>query len=177
VVELAEVESAWEAVGEQLPQRVLLYMDGGGSGGHVTLGGRWADYIAAYDLPGGGCLYTHEVDVADLAEHSTSVIGLSQTTEPEVDVRVVGLALSMKDPRGLALANAALGGALDEMYTTLPRDRAVQLLVTALTEVGGISHDPDMEELAAQAPENLEPWGPEWKVWFVEEYFGPFLSD
>jgi hypothetical protein len=172
MVELAELESAWELVSEKLPQRDLLYM--GGIGGHP--GGGWADYTRAHDLPGGGSLYTHEVDVADIGEQSTSVVGLSDTTDFEVDARVVELALSIEDPRGLRLGFAALGGALDEMYTMLPRDRAVPLLVEGLAELGAIPDDPVMEELAAGAPENLEPWGPEWKAWLVGEYFAPFLG-
>jgi hypothetical protein len=172
-LELAEVLSAWKLVGEKLPQRILLFM-GSILGGHP--GGGWTNYVCAHDLPGGGSIYTVEVDVADVGEQWTAVVALSETIDPEVDDRVVELALSVDDPRGLRLGYGALGGTLDDMSTTLPRDRAVPVLVEALTAIGDLV-DVGMEELAAEAPGNLEPWGPEWKAWLVEEYFAPFLPD
>jgi hypothetical protein len=42
--------------------------------------------------------------------------------------------------------------------------------LAALTEVGDL-YDPSMEGLAEEAPKHLEPWGPEWTTWLVEETF------
>ena len=165
-VEREDVEAAWKSVADGLPNRELLSM--GGIGGHP--GGGWLDVIRAHDLPTGGCIYTWEEDVADVGRQATLLIATSARRDDDADLRVAELALSVEADVGLGLARAACAGACDEFGTVLPMSRAVPLLVPALAEVGEL-YDPGMEELAEQAPENLEPWGPEWLAWLVERAF------
>jgi hypothetical protein len=175
-LEVAEVEAAWGSIGERLRQRELLYMFG--VGGHP--GGSWADIVRAHDLPQGTCLYTWETDLAEAGQQGTFLIAVTEKANEEVDARVVETALSIGEPRGLGLAHSAMSGTLDEMRTVLPRWRIVLLLVDVLDEVGDAFigfDDLILSELVKEAPEHLQPWGPEWKTWLVERYFGPFLSE
>lgn len=170
LIELTEVEAAWKIAGPTLPQHDLLYL--AGIGGHP--GGGWADRVCGHDLPDGSRLYTCEIDVADVGEQRTSVIALTETPNPEIDARVVELVLSINDPRGMRLALGAVAGEFEHMATVLSRERLVPLLVQALGEVEE-GFDFGIEALAEEAPENLEPWSPEWKTWLVQEYFELFL--
>jgi hypothetical protein len=169
-IEKAEMEAAWGALVEQLPQRELLLM-GSSLGGHP--GGSWEDVVRAHDLPTGGCLYSWQTDIADLGRQATLLIGIAERMSVRADHRVVELALT-DEPEGLRLAANAFGGTLDGFRTVLPPARAVPLLVAAL-EAEGELYGIRMERVASQAPEELEPWETEWKTWFVEEFFWHYL--
>jgi hypothetical protein len=150
--EIAEVEAAWAAIGERLPERELLYIFG--MGGHP--GGSWADIVRAHDLPQGTCLYTWETDIADVGQQGTFLIAGTENATEQVDARVVETVLSTSELRGLELARSAMSGTLDEMRTVLPRHRLVALLVEVLGEGGDLFSGPNeiFEELArgARAP-------------------------
>jgi hypothetical protein len=96
-----------------------------------------------------------------------------------VDARVVEVALSVTESTGLGLARYSMSGTLDEIRTVLARARILPLLVEALDELGPDFLDSDelLEQLAEEAPEQLQPWESEWKWWLIERYFRPYLAE
>lgn len=164
-LERDDVEAAWKALADDLPWRELLSM--GGIGGHP--GGGWAELVCAHLLPGGGCIYSWETDVADLGLQVTLLVAATVHAGDGADAAVAEFALSIEG-EGLGLGRGAFGGACDELHTVLSSNRAVPLLVKALAEVGEL-YDPTMEALAEQAPSHLEPWGHDWMRWLVENTF------
>jgi hypothetical protein len=176
----AEVEAAWAAICDDLPEQELLYLYG--MGGHP--GGSWADIVRRHDLPRGGSVYTREIDIADAGSQWTFLIATAERPEDDTDSRVVETAISLREPPGLEVARSALSGTVNEMRTVLPRPRLVKVLVAAWDKklrdeffldsfIGDLGSFIDDEE----SPAHPEPETAEWSQWVIETYLEDVYRD
>jgi hypothetical protein len=164
VAEMSDLESAWLAIDNRVPQDELLYMNGQDAG-RCT----FTVLVCAYDLPPRTRIYTIGSsrhcpgDDEEDDEEETRLIASTTTPSEDTDERFVDWALS---PTGGALAHSL--GVDDLDLVTSLRPASLRRMVAQAIEEGIL--DEFVRLIAENAPADLEPSSTAWTLWVADRF-------